>query len=213
MKSIKLYLLSKLGKWVILLLYNTNKWRIEGASNYKNLIKKNQSVIISIWHGRVLTFVKHLSKKQYYAVAGTHNDAEIISRICLDIGWNVIRGSSSDKGKEALEGIVNALNIPGSLVAITPDGPKGPAKIPKAGVVKAAQLTGSPIIPAAAHCTKRWGFTNWDTFYIPKPFGRIEVIYGDPIYFAKGQSFDECLSIIKEAMDNLELLVDKRVLE
>jgi hypothetical protein len=124
-----------------------------------------------------------------------------------------LRGSSSDKGKEALEGIVNALNIPGSLVAITPDGPKGPAKIPKAGVVKAAQLTGSPIIPAAAHCTKRWGFTNWDTFYIPKPFGRIEVIYGDPIYFAKGESFDECLSIIKEAMDNLELLVDKRVLE
>ena len=213
MKSIKLYLLSKLGKWVILLLYNTNKWRIEGASNYKNLIKKNQSVIISIWHGRVLTFVKQLSKKHHYAVAGTHNDAEIISRICLDIGWNVIRGSSSDKGKEALEGIVNALNIPGSLVAITPDGPKGPAKIPKAGVIKAAQLTGSPIIPAAAHCTKHWGFTNWDTFYIPKPFGRIEVIYGDPIYFAKEQSFDECLSIIKEAMDNLELLVDKRVLE
>ena len=153
-----------------------------------------------------------MSKKKYYAVAGTHNDAEIISRICLDIGWNVIRGSSSDKGKEALEGIVNALNIPGSLVAITPDGPKGPAKIPKAGVVKAAQITGSPIIPAAAHCSRYWGFTNWDTFYIPKPFGRIEVIYGDPIYFTQEQSFDECLSIIKEAMDKLELLVDKRVL-
>ena len=67
MKSIKLYLLSKLGKWIILLLYNTNKWKIEGTRNYKNLIKNNQSVIISIWHGRVLTFVKHLSKKQYYA--------------------------------------------------------------------------------------------------------------------------------------------------
>ena len=212
MKSVKLYLLSKLGKWLILLLYSTNKWQIEGASKYKNLIKNNQSVIISIWHGRVLTFVKQLSKKKYYAVAGTHNDAEIISRICLDTGWNVIRGSSSDKGKEALEGIVNALNIPGSLVAITPDGPKGPAKIPKAGVVKAAQITGSPIIPAAAHCTRHWGFTNWDTFYIPKPFGRIEVIYGDPIYFTQEQSFDECLSIIKEAMDKLELLVDKRVL-
>ena len=212
MKSIKLYLLSKLGKWIILLLYNTNKWKIEGTRNYKNLIKNNQSVIISIWHGRVLTFVKLLSKKKYYAVAGTHNDAEIISQICLDIGWKVIRGSSSDKGKEALQGIVDALNIPGSLVAMTPDGPKGPAKIPKAGVVRASQLTGAPIIPAATHCTKHWGFTNWDTFYIPKPFGRIEVIYGEPIYFTKEQSFEECLSIIKEAMDNLEQLVDNRVL-
>ena len=78
--------------------------------------------------------------------------------------------------------------------------------------MRAAQLTGAAIIPAAAHCTKHWGFTNRDTFYIPKPFGRIEVVYGKPIYFTKDQTFDECLSIIKEAMDNLELLVDNRVL-
>ena len=70
MKSVKLYLLSKLGKWLILLLYSTNKWQIEGASKYKNLIKNNQSVIISIWHGRVLTFVKQLSKKKILCCCG-----------------------------------------------------------------------------------------------------------------------------------------------
>ena len=213
MKSIKLYLLSKIGKWIVLLLYNTNKWNIEGEYNYQDLLRNNNSVIISIWHGRVLNFVKQLANNQFYALAGTHNDAEIISRICLDTGWKVIRGSSSDKGKEAFEGIVEALKIPGSLVAMTPDGPKGPAKIPKAGVIKAAQNTGVAIIPAASHCTKHWGFKNWDTFYIPKPFGRIEVIYGEPVYFKHDQSFDECLYILKEAMDKLEKLVDKRVIE
>ena len=213
MKSIKLYLLSKIGKWIVLLLYNTNKWNIEGENNYQNLLRNNNSVIISIWHGRVLNFVKQLANNQFYALAGTHNDAEIISRICLDTGWKVIRGSSSDKGKEAFEGIVEALKIPGSLVAMTPDGPKGPAKIPKAGVIKAAKKTGVAIIPAASHCTKHWGFKNWDTFYIPKPFGRIEVIYGEPVYFKHDQSFDECLYILKEAMDKLEKLVDKRVIE
>ena len=213
MKSIKLYLLSKIGKWIVLLLYNTNKWNIEGENNYQDLLRNNNSVIISIWHGRVLNFVKQLANNQFYALAGTHNDAEIISRICLDTGWKVIRGSSSDKGKEAFEDIVEALKIPGSLVAMTPDGPKGPAKIPKAGVIKAAQNTGGAIIPAASHCTKHWGFKNWDTFYIPKPFGRIEVIYGEPVYFKHDQSFDECLYILKEAMDKLEKLVDKRVIE
>ena len=213
MKSIKLYLLSKICKWIVLLLYNTNKWNIEGEYNYQDLLRNNNSVIISIWHGRVLNFVKQLANNQFYALAGTHNDAEIISRICLDTGWKVIRGSSSDKGKEAFEGIVEALKVPGSLVAMTPDGPKGPAKIPKAGVVKAAQNTGAAIIPAASHCTKHWGFKNWDTFYIPKPFGRIEVIYGEPVYFKHDQSFDECLYILKEAMDKLEKLVDKRVIE
>ena len=213
MKSIKLFLLSKIGKWIMLLLYNTNKWNIEGENNYQDLLRNNNSVIISIWHGRVLNFVKQLANNQFYALAGTHNDAEIISRICLDTGWKVIRGSSSDKGKEAFERIIEALKIPGSLVAMTPDGPKGPAKIPKAGVIKAAQNTGVAIIPAASHCTKHWGFKNWDTFYIPKPFGRIEVIYGEPVYFKHDQSFDECLYILKEAMDKLEKLVDKRVIE
>ena len=211
MSSLKLYLISKLGKWFIFLLYNTNKWNIEGEEQYKKLIEQGQSVIISIWHGRVLTFVKQLAYKKYYAVAGTHFDAEIIARICVNMGWNVIRGSSSDKGREAYEAIIEALNQPGSLVAMTPDGPKGPAKIPKAGIVKAAQRTGAVIIPAAAHSTGSWGFTNWDTFYVAKPFGRIEVIYGDPISFSKGDQFVDCLAKVKEAMDALELKVNQRV--
>ena len=211
MNSLKLYFFSKLGKLLILLLYNTNKWNIEGEEHYKQLIEQRKSVIISIWHGRVLTFVKQLAYKKYYAVAGTHFDAEIIARICANMGWNVIRGSSSDKGKEAYEAILNTLNQPGSVVAMTPDGPKGPAKIPKAGLVKAAQRTGAFIIPAAAHSTRRWGFTNWDTFYVAKPFGRIEMIYGKPISFSKDEQFVDCLAKVKEAMDILELEVNRRV--
>ena len=211
MNSLKLYFFSKLGKLLILLLYNTNKWNIEGEEHYKQLIEQRKSVIISIWHGRVLTFVKQLAYKKYYAVAGTHFDAEIIARICANMGWNVIRGSSSDKGREAYEAILKTLNQPGSVVAMTPDGPKCPAKIQKAGLVKAAQRTGAFIIPAAAHSTRRWGFTNWDTFYVAKPFGRIEVIYGDPISFGKEDKFVDCLAKVKEAMDTLESEVNRRV--
>ena len=209
--SLKLYLIAKLGKWFLILLYNTNKWNTEGEEHYKKLIEQGQSVIISIWHGRVLTFVKQLAYKKYYAVAGTHFDAEIIARICANMGWNVIRGSSSDKGREAYEAILDALNQPGSLVAMTPDGPKGPAKIPKAGIVKAAQRTGAVIIPAAALSTRRWGFTNWDTFYVAKPFGRIEVIYGEPLSFSEEDQFVDCLEKLKKAMDVLELEVNRRV--
>ena len=211
LNSLKLYFFPKLGKLLILLLYNTNKWNIEGEEHYKQLIEQRKSVIISIWHGRVLTFVKQLAYKKYYAVAGTHFDAEIIARICANMGWNVIRGSSSDKGREAYEAILNTLNQPGSVVAMTPDGPKGPAKIPKAGLVKAAQRTGAFIIPAAAHSTRRWGFTNWDTFYVAKPFGRIEIIYGKPISFSEDEQFVDCLAKVKEAMDILELEVNRRV--
>ncbi|GIS70972.1 MAG: hypothetical protein CM1200mP10_05490 [Candidatus Neomarinimicrobiota bacterium] len=42
---LKLYLISKLGKWVLFLLYNTNKWNIEGEEKYIKLIEQGQSVI------------------------------------------------------------------------------------------------------------------------------------------------------------------------
>jgi len=63
MNSLKLYMTAKIGKWFIILLYNTNKWNTEGEEHYKKLIEQGQSVIISIWHGRVLTFVKQLAYK------------------------------------------------------------------------------------------------------------------------------------------------------
>ena len=54
-----------------------------------------------------------------------------------------------------------------------PDGPTGPRKIPKPGLIRAAQLTGSYIIPVSVYSTKNWEFKNWDTFYLVKPFGEI----------------------------------------
>ena len=57
------------------------------------------------------------------------------------------------------------LKKPKTVFAITPAGPQGPAKIPKAGTIRAAQKTGAIIIPVAGLSTKRWSFVNWDTFY------------------------------------------------
>ena len=52
------------------------------------------------------------------------------------MGWNIVRGSSTDGGKEAYNKMLNILNKPGNLFAITPDGPQGPAKKPKAVQLK-----------------------------------------------------------------------------
>ena len=50
--------------------------------------------------------------------------------------------------------MIKSLQKPGTVFAITPDGPQGPAKRPKAGAIRAAQKTGAIIIPAAGQSTK-----------------------------------------------------------
>ena len=87
----------------------------------------------------------------------------------------------------------------------------GPAKIPKAGTIRAAQKTGAIIVPVAGQSSRRWSFVNWDTFYISKPFGTISLFYGEPILFDKNQDFLECQKILKSALDNLERKVEQHI--
>jgi hypothetical protein len=202
--TISIQIKTILGSILLKFIYCSNRKNVRGRDNYKSLIKEGKSVILSVWHGQLLSVVHDLRKENFYAIAGTHEDAEIISRIATKWGWNMMRGSSKEKGEVAYKNMINALKQPGNAVFITPDGPTGPARVPKPGGIRAAQTTNSAIIPIGVHSTRRWGFTNWDTFYLEKPFGKIFIQYGEPIFFNKEQDFDECSQILIEKMNEME---------
>ena len=202
--TISIQIKTILGSILLKFIYGSNRKDVRGRNNYKSLIKEGKSVILSVWHGQLLSVVHDLRKENFYAIAGTHEDAEIISRIATKWGWNMMRGSSKEKGDVAYKDMINALKQPGNAVFITPDGPTGPARVPKPGGIRAAQATNAAIIPISVHSTRRWGFTNWDTFYLEKPFGKIFIQYGEPIFFNKEQDFDECSQILIEKMNEIE---------
>lgn len=98
-----------------------------------------------------------------------------------------------------------------NVFAITPDGPQGPAKIPKPGTIRAAQKTGAVIIPVAGQSTRRWSFKNWDTFYLTKPFAKTYLFFGEPLTFSKEDAFEDCSLRLKKSLDDLENKVNKNV--
>ena len=193
-----------MGNWILSLFYWTNIWKVRGANNYLNILNTGKSVSICCWHGQLLPIIKNLSGHNYHAIAGTHKDAEIISRICTKWGVNMIRGSSKEKGAEAYKEIIQVLRSPPALVFITPDGPSGPARIPKPGIIRAAKMTDTVIVPATAFSTKRWGFNNWDTFHVEKPFGKIFIEYGEPLLFDRNMNQQECVDQLITKMNILE---------
>lgn len=202
--KLKIILQAVLGRWLLSAIYKTNTWDIRGENNYKSALKNNKSVIISVWHGNLLIPFMHLAKNNYYGLAGMNRDAEIISKIGLKLGWKLLRGSSSKKGPEIFTEIVKILSNPPSLVALTPDGPKGPEKIPKPGVIRASQKTGAVIIPVASCSTKNWQFINWHTFFLEKPFGKIYLEYGNPISFNIDDDFESCKKTLIDSMKKIE---------
>ena len=184
-------------------IYGSNKVIVQGRENYMNLLNSNRPVILSIWHSQLLSIVYDLRKLQINAIAGTHRDAHLISSVAANWGWNMIRGSSKEKGSVAYKKMVSYLKK-GEIVFITPDGPTGPPRIPKPGLIRASQLTNAGVIPISVHSTLKWGFTNWDTFYLEKPFGRIFIEYGEPIYFEKNKSVKAYTEKLIEEMNKVE---------
>ena len=197
-------LMAILGRWILNFIYKTNQWDVRGKENYRSILKDKKSVIISVWHGNLLIPFMDLATNNYYGLAGTNQDAEIIAKIGLKLGWKLLRGSSSDKGPEIFAEIVTLLDNPPCLVAMTPDGPKGPERIPKPGIIRAAQKTGAIIIPVASCSTKNWQFVNWHTFFLEKPFGKIFLEFGKPISFDVNDDFESCKKILIDAMKEVE---------
>ena len=191
-------------KWILYFIYKTNKWDIRGTENFERALSDNKSVILSCWHGQLLTSFMHLADKNHYGLAGLNKDGELISKVASSLGWKMLRGSSSKGGSKIFVEIVKILKEPPSLIGITPDGPKGPERVPKPGIIKAAQKTGALIIPISSISTKHWEIKNWHTFYLEKPFGKIFLQYGSPIKFSLNDDFESCKKSLSKAMDDVE---------
>ena len=195
--KLKIMVLSVILKFI----YGSNKKYVNGRKNYISLIRNNRSIIFSVWHSHLLSIVHDLRNMEINALAGTHSDADLISHIATKWGWKMVRGSSKEKGSEAYKSMLRLIkNSNYSLLFITPDGPSGPPKIPKKGIIRLAQNTNAGIIPIRVNYTRSWGFKNWDTFYLAKPFGTISIEYGQAIYLKKSQSYETCSQILIESM-------------
>ena len=75
----------------------------------------------------------------------------------------------------------------GAVVALTPDGPRGPAERVQPGAIAAAQHAGVPIVAVGARPSSAWYLGSWDRMCIPKPLSAIDIVYSRPIEIAAGK--------------------------
>src|SRR5205823_4617621 len=76
-------------------------------------------------------------------------------------GYRVVRGSSRRGGDVGLLGLVRHLRQ-GGEVALTPDGPRGPAERMKPGALAAAQHANALVIATGARTSSAWWLRSWD---------------------------------------------------
>jgi lysophospholipid acyltransferase (LPLAT)-like uncharacterized protein len=176
-ESRKVRWIVRLGVWLIRALAVT--WRMETVNGgpLAAARRERRPVLFTLWHGELLPLLWHQRGENVAIVISEHRDGEIIARIAESLGYSTVRGSSSRGGSRALIGLMRELDA-GRDGAITPDGPRGPARVFAPGAAVAAQRTGALIAPIRAQASRAWRLNSWDRFLIPKPFARVRVSFG-----------------------------------
>ena len=198
---IKTFLKTKIIHLIIVLSYRFNRVEIVGENNIRGI----DSFILVTWHGKCLGVMEHFRQRNYHVLISQSRDGDIISNISKKFGYNLFRGSSNRGGKEAMKKMYQffSLNPSGKLV-ITPDGPTGPEHKVKPGALQLAQNSQRPVVPVIVDVKKSWKFKNWHTFYLSKPFSKMRVVFGEPLYFNKNESIEIGTQKIEDALNKVD---------
>jgi hypothetical protein len=168
----------RLGATFLRVLASTWRMRSHGIEALHAARADDKRVIFALWHGELLPLLWQHRGENVAIVISEHRDGEIVARIAESLGYATVRGSSSKGGSRALIGLMREIDA-GRDGAITPDGPRGPARVFAPGAAVASQRTGALIVPIRAAASSAWRLKSWDRFLIPKPFARVDVSYGE----------------------------------
>ena len=183
-----------LGTLFLRALALTWRVRIINGSIPSELDNRGEAFIHILWHGQLLPLMWTHRNRQISVIISEHSDGEILARVMHSLGCRTVRGSTSRGAARALLGACRELEA-GFDLAITPDGPRGPARSVAPGAVIIAQRTGAAMIPVAASANRAWHLRSWDRFIIPKPFARVTVAYGNPIRVAADTPRDATMEV------------------
>jgi hypothetical protein len=194
--------IARYGTWLVRLLGRTWRIRVVNDAAVRARRARGEPIVFSLWHGHLLTLLYRHRGEGVTVLISEHGDGEIVARIAERLGYRTVRGSTS---RGAARALLEASHVveQGGDVAITPDGPRGPARTVAPGVAIVAHRAGMPVIAVAANARRPWQLSTWDRFEIPKPFSRVTIAYSDPLYVEAAAARDAAESVdrVAAAMD------------
>lgn len=164
-------------------------WRVRTVheERWRPLYEARRPHVFLLWHEVLLPLLWQHRGQGIAIVVSEAREGQYLTDLAASLGYGAVRGSSTRGGARALLGAVRELRE-GRSVAFTPDGPRGPRRELKPGVVAAAQRGGGVIVPLHAEADRAWRLHSWDRFLIPKPAARVTVTYGRPFPVGDGEA-------------------------
>jgi lysophospholipid acyltransferase (LPLAT)-like uncharacterized protein len=172
--------------WFIKALNRTWTIRETGREHLDAAVAAREPAIAAFLHGRTFLLLRHMTRMpnaNWVSMCSKSLDGEAMAQVEEKLGLHVVRGSSGQGGLEALQEMIQRVRSqPGFGAGLAVDGSRGPRGHVQGGIVRMARWTGGRILPMTASATRGWIFRrSWDRTFLPFPFARVEIAYGEPI--------------------------------
>jgi lysophospholipid acyltransferase (LPLAT)-like uncharacterized protein len=156
-------------------------WRftVSDAPEYAAALARGERFVYAFWHSALLPLAVLHRNEGIAVLVSRHRDGEFITRVIERLGFVAARGSSTRGGEAGVRGMLAWAGRDRHL-AVTPDGPRGPAEQLKPGALFLAERTGRRMVPIGVAARPVRALRSWDRFRVPWPFARVVVSHGAP---------------------------------
>jgi len=165
-------------------------------------IERTPQYILAFWHEHMILMLHSRFRKPITVMSSASRDGDLAVTVYNTYGVDAVRGSSTRGGGAALREFVRRARN-GSNLVFTPDGPKGPPRKVKEGVILAAKLSGLPIVPIAFAASHQKRLRSWDRMIVPLPLSRVLYLYGAPMSVPRDAEVEEWALKLEESMNQL----------
>jgi lysophospholipid acyltransferase (LPLAT)-like uncharacterized protein len=166
--------------------FATIRWTHENEEVAEAVWARGGGVLCAFWHSRIglSPACWPLDRAQSAkALISLSPDGQFIARAVARQGIPAIRGSSANKDKsDRAKGGTQALRdglkqLRTGALALTPDGPRGPARQMAEGLPLLAKLSKVPTLFIGLSCNPAIRLDSWDRAVLPLPFGKGAIVW------------------------------------
>jgi lysophospholipid acyltransferase (LPLAT)-like uncharacterized protein len=178
----------------------TIRWRQEGLAQAEAIWDAGGPVIVCFWHSRIAMSPACWPPERAQeprALISLSADGEFIAKAMARVGFPAIRGSAAKRGDQtrakggaaAFRDVLRWLKA-GNGVAITPDGPRGPAEQMTDGPPMLAKVSRAPVLLVGLASRPCVRLGTWDAAVLPLPFARGAIVWRGPLSVGAGEDLE-----------------------
>jgi lysophospholipid acyltransferase (LPLAT)-like uncharacterized protein len=146
--------------------------------------------IYCLWHDSILGVIFGGKPIDMAGLVSQHEDGSYLADAMEAVHITPIRGSSRRGGTVAMKQMIDAASR--KHIAIATDGPRGPRRVVKEGIIFLASQSGKAVVPGGISATRAWRPRGrWSDMLIPLPFSRMIMVIGVPMQIPADASREE----------------------